>query len=56
MNFIIEILPKKEKGNQFVFVVRRPDGFPISVCESLEGAKDVILEKFDEYRKSLSKK
>lgn len=50
MNFIIEILPKKEKGNQFVYVVRAQNGFPLSVCDSLEGAKDVIQEKFDEMR------
>lgn len=51
MNFIIEILPKKENGNQFVYVVRAQNGFPLSVCDSLEGAKDVIQEKFDEMRK-----
>lgn len=54
MNFIIEILPKKEKGNQFVFVVRRSDGYPISVCDTLEGAKDVIKEKFVELLKQSS--
>jgi hypothetical protein len=51
MNFIIEILPKKEKVNEFVFVVRAQNGFPISVCDSLDGAKDVIQEKFEELRK-----
>lgn len=51
MNFIIEILPKKEKSNEFVYVVRAQNGFPISVCDSLDGAKDVIEEKFDEMRK-----
>ena len=51
MNFIIEILPKKENGNSFVYVVRAQNGFPLSVCDSLEGAKDVIQEKFDEMRK-----
>ena len=48
MIFIIEILPKKENGNVFVYVVRSQNGFPIAVCDSLEGAKDVIQEKFDE--------
>lgn len=52
MNFIIEILPKRENGNEFVYVVRAQNGFPLSVCESLEGAKDVIQEKFDEFRKT----
>ena len=51
MNFIIEILPKRENGNSFVYVVRAQNGYPISVCDSLEGAKDVIQEKFDEMRK-----
>lgn len=50
MNFIIEILPKKEYGNVYVYVVRAQNGFPISVCDSLDGAKDVIQEKFDEMR------
>lgn len=53
MNFIIEILPKKENGNQFVWVVRAQNGFPLAVCDSLEGAKDIIQEKFDESLKSL---
>lgn len=53
MNFIIEILPKKENGNQFVWVVRAQNGFPFAVCDSLEGAKDIIQEKFDETRKAL---
>lgn len=53
MNFIIEILPKKENGNQFVWVVRAQNGFPLAVCDSLEGAKDIIQEKFDETRKAL---
>lgn len=47
MNFIIEILPKRENGSQFVYVVRNQNGFPLSVCESLEGAKDVIQENLD---------
>lgn len=56
MNFIIEILPKKENGNVFVFVVRSSNGFPLAVCDSLEGAKDVIQEKFDEMRKQSKSK
>lgn len=55
MNFIIEILPKKENGNQFVFVVRAQNGFPLAVCESLDGAMDVIKEKHDEMLVSASK-
>lgn len=53
MNFIIEILPKKENGNQFVYVVRAQNGFPLVVCDSLEGAMVIIQEKFDESRKAL---
>lgn len=53
MNFIIEILPKKENGNQFVWVVRSQHGFPLAVCDSLEVAKDIIQQKFDETRKAL---
>lgn len=54
MNFILEILPKKENGNQFVYVVRAQNGFPLAVCDTLEGAKDCIQEKFDEMRKQTS--
>ena len=53
MNFIIEILPKKENGNQFVWVVRAQNGFPLAVCDSLQGAADVIKEKFDDTRKAM---
>lgn len=56
MNFIIEILPKKENGNQFVFVVRGQNGFPLAVCETLEGVKDVIQEKFDSMRSQMDSK
>lgn len=49
MNFILEILPKKENGNQFVYVVRAQNGFPLAVCESLEGAKLVIQEKHENF-------
>lgn len=55
MNFIIEILPKKENGNQFVYVVRNGQGYPLITCESLEGAKDFIQEKFDEMRAAMAK-
>ena len=55
MNFIIEILPKKENGNEFVYVVRAQNGFPLAVCESLEGAKIVIQEKHDELLAQASK-
>lgn len=55
MNFIIEILPKKENGNEFAWVVRAQNGFPIAVCDSLEGAKVIIEEKFNEMRNTLNK-
>ena len=37
MSFIIEVLPKKENGNVFVYVVRSGNGYPMSVCDSLDG-------------------
>ena len=49
MNFILEILPKKENGNQFVYVVRAQNGFPLAVCESLEAAKDCIQEYHEQF-------
>lgn len=55
MNFIIEILPKKENGNQYVYIVRAQNGYPLAVCESLDGATDVIREKFDDAKKSSNK-
>lgn len=54
MNFIIEVLPKKENEKEFVFVVRAQNGFPISVCSSLDEAKNVIQEKLDEALKAKS--
>lgn len=48
MNFIIEFLPKKSNTLEFVCVVRRPDGFPLCVCDSLDEAKTFIEEKLDE--------
>lgn len=56
MNFILEILPKKENGNQFVYVVRAQNGYPLAVCDSLEGAMIVIQEKHDELLAQASKK
>lgn len=55
MNFIIEILPKKENGNKFVYVVRAHNGYPLAVCESLEAAKDVIQEKHDQFLANATK-
>ena len=48
MNFILEVLPKKENANQFVWIVRAQNGFPLAVCDSLENAKEVIEEKFNQ--------
>lgn len=52
MNFIIEVLPKKENSKVLVFVVRAHNGFPIAVCDSIDQAKDVIS---DEIEKALAK-
>ena len=54
MNFIIEFLPKKSNSLEFVCVVRRPDGFPLCVCDSLDEAKLFIEEKLDEAVKAKS--
>lgn len=55
MNFIVEILPKKENENVFVYVVRASNGFPISVCDSLDDAKTVIQDKFNDHCLSINK-
>lgn len=55
MNFILEVLPKKENGNEFVWIVRAQNGFPLAVCETLDGAKDIIQEKFEDARKHITK-
>ena len=54
MNFIIEVLPNNENGNEFVWVVRAQNGFPIGVRPSLDGAKEIIQKKFDEMRKNMN--
>lgn len=53
MNFILEVLPKKENGNVFVWVVRAQNGFPLAVCDSLDSVMDVIQDKFDDACKTL---
>lgn len=54
MNFIIEFLPKKSNSFEFVCVVRRPDGFPMCVCDSLDEAKVFIEEKLEEAKQAKS--
>lgn len=49
MNFILEIIPKNENGNLFVYVVRAQNGFPLAVCESLDAVKDFIQEKHEQF-------
>lgn len=49
MNFIVEILPKKENGEKFVYVVRAQNGFPLAVCDSIGAATKVIQEKHDQF-------
>ena len=56
MNFIIEVLPKNENRSVYVYVVRSSNGFPLSVCDSLEDAKDIIAEQIIEFEKVNSKK
>ena len=42
MNFIIEVLKKKENEHILVFVVRNSQGFPQLVADSLDEAKEFI--------------
>lgn len=51
MNFILEVLPKKENVKEYVFVVRAHNGFPLSVCDSLDDARDVIASKVADFHK-----
>ena len=44
MNFIIEVLKKKEDSSVLVFVVRNQQGFPVLVADSLDEAKDYIQD------------
>lgn len=48
MNFIIEFLPKQENKNEFVYVVRAHNGYPIAVCDTLDDATALMQSKFDE--------
>ena len=48
MSFIIEFLPKKENKNEFVYVVRAQNGYPLAVCDTLDDATCVMHSKFDE--------
>lgn len=45
MNFILEIIPKKENEKEFVFVVRASNGFPLCVCDTLNDATLFIESK-----------
>lgn len=45
MNFIIEII-KKENGD-LCYVVRAQNGFPLTVCDSLQAATDCIQKEYD---------
>ena len=54
MTFILEILPKLENSNEFVYVVRAQNGFPLAVCDSLEASRYFIHEKFEEMRKGMN--
>lgn len=48
MSFIIEFLPKQENKNEFVYVVRAQNGYPIAVCDTLTEATVLMQSKFDE--------
>ena len=45
MNFILEFIPKKENEKELAIVVRAQNGFPLSVFDDLDSAKDFIADK-----------
>ena len=53
MNFIIEVLRKKENEKVLVFVVRNQQGFPMLVSDTLDEVKDYIQSQIE---KALSAK
>ena len=53
MNFIIEVLRKKENENVLVFVVRNQQGFSVLVADTLDEVRDFIQLQID---KALSAK
>lgn len=54
MNFIIEVIKKSSDGPDCVFVVRRGDGFPLHVGDSLDDAKDFLQEQISQALKPKS--
>lgn len=47
MNFIIEVIKKSADSSALVFVVRRQDGFPMCVKESLDECTEFIQNQID---------
>lgn len=47
MNFIIEVIKKSADSSVLVFVVRRQDGFPMCVKESLDECTGFIQNQID---------
>ena len=45
MNFIVEFI-KKENGD-LCYVVRAQNGFPLTVCDTLQAATDFIQKEYD---------
>ena len=45
MNFILEFIPKKENEKELAIIVRAQNGFPLSVFDDLDSAKDFIADK-----------
>lgn len=48
MNFIIEVIKKSADSSALVFVVRRQDGFPLCVKESLDECTEFIQNQINE--------
>lgn len=47
MNFIIEVIKKSADSSALVFVVRRQDGFPMCVKDSLVESLEFIQNQID---------
>ena len=54
MNFIIEVLKKKEDSSVLVFVVRNHQGFPMLVADSLDEASKFIQSQINQALKKKS--
>ena len=54
MNFIIEVIKCHPESEDLIYVVRRQDGFPMFVADSLDDLKDLIQKQIDQALKPKS--